>query len=1612
MPKTEGIIKSVGNKIIFIPQKLLPETVYTVTLKKGLKVKGSKDTLNKDYTFQFETGKEYYSSQFPYLSFNNDFLIFPSQTFPRITVYCNEINSQEIEAEVYKFSSPEEFLESYQNSRDWSLGWTYYYRRKGAFYNPKEEEKIFTFKPFTGKGCDYSATIIIPKKLEKGYYLLNLPIKSDYGEERKYQIWFQITKPIVHYSAVTKDNGIFWLADLSKKDFVNGATITYICEGKNFTLGVTNPQGFFQFNVPEPCRTQKDKFSSNFFKIETKTSLPLFVKEEDRGSYFPHYYWQSDSEKSKYWGYISSDRHVYRTNDVLKYWGVVKEKNSDIRNFKVSVGIYKDWWYSRGEALTSQEVIVSSLNTIRGELKIKGIQPGYYTLAVVANDELVDSVPIQILNYTKPTYQIEVNASKKAVVVDEVVNFKVKASFFDGTPVSNLRVKYQVYNEGHSDTGYLTLNEFGEGVFSYKFSRKSEYSWGCYSFAEITVSPAGSEEGEIYGEESVLVFPSTIYLQAFKEKLSRGVYKLTAKANKINFEGVKGEDLGFVYEEYLGEPSVNTLIKANINKITYKKVEIGTYYDYITKTFRKRYRLEREEELVDSIQGETDQKGEWSFNFDTSLFPLNEESFYRIDFIVYDSKGRYSKESIYIWSTYYDELEIIEDKPRGSLTINNEPFRKEFGQGEDIVLKLKISGEGEPSNSYILFYRYQKNITKAEIVPSLSYQEKFAEAFIPTMAYRAVFLSAYGFVDSNEVIASFDEETRRLSIRLDKDKENYRPGENVDLNIEVKDKNQKGVPSEVNVSVVDEALFHLPLSSYGLERDILKVLYEDFWISPIISYTSYDSFRGGAEMGACFLRGSKVLMADGTLKNIEKIKPGDEILTWANGKTKRWVKAVVQSVSNHWAREYIIINDFLKVTPEHKIFVNGRWTYAGDVKVGDKLLGKNGETIIVKTVTKKIEDAPMYNIYVSKYHTYFVDGIYVHNEEKGGQVRMNFVDVAFYNTLKTDQRGKVYTSFKLPDNITSWRIIAQAFSPQKLMAGREVSSINVSLPFFVEATINDSYLVGDVPIIRIRAFGTELDQNKEVEFKIESKTLNLNKKITAPHNFVYVSLGPLSEGEHQILISAKQGKYSDTIIRKFKVEKSYFKVDKSSFYKVSEGLSGIKGNQYGFTKLKFIDLGRGRFFSSLLNKTHNQGIRIDQVLGKYLAQKYLFKYYNEGKGKVELPSIDNYYGENGGLQLFPYGDEDLEITSKVVNLVPDTIYKEQVVGYLYNSLDDEKADIHRISKALYGLSALNELVLNKIQKIIKDPHLSLEDKTYLALGLVNFGDKETARKIYYSDIRNNLRFQGPEAWVEERDLTKRVKLTGMIAVLAAQLEEQDADKLGEYILTHNPERDLDILEELLYIKSELPKISAEKAEFEYYTNNRSGKVLLEKGKTYELNLSYEELKTLRFKNVKGDIALISFYQEAQDPQNIKKDQELGIKREYLVNGIQKNTFNEGDLVLVRLHPYISDRALDGNYQIVDYLPSGLRPVSQIYNRGRYLGKCDILYYPTMMEGNTVYFKVWKGFRSDLIFCKNKTVNYYARVVSKGKFKANPAVIQSLKDLESLNVSSEDWIEIK
>ena len=153
------------------------------------------------------------------------------------------------------------------------------------------------------------------------------------------------------------------------------------------------------------------------------------------------------------------------------------------------------------------------------------------------------------------------------------------------------------------------------------------------------------------------------------------------------------------------------------------------------------------------------------------------------------------------------------------------------------------------------------------------------------------------------------------------------------------------------------------------------------------TYTSVKSFTTAS---TCFLAGTKILMADGSYKNIEDVKVGDIVKAYdiQNG---RLVDAKVSHVYHHPKEAapeyYIVINGVLKVTPNHPVYVNGKWLPAEEIRIGDKLQGVNGEEIKVTSIQKVFRKEATYNLEIEIYHNYFADNILVHNksdDDNGG----------------------------------------------------------------------------------------------------------------------------------------------------------------------------------------------------------------------------------------------------------------------------------------------------------------------------------------------------------------------------------------------------------------------------------------------------------------------------------------------------------------------------------------------------------------------------------------------------------------------------------------------------
>ena len=114
-------------------------------------------------------------------------------------------------------------------------------------------------------------------------------------------------------------------------------------------------------------------------------------------------------------------------------------------------------------------------------------------------------------------------------------------------------------------------------------------------------------------------------------------------------------------------------------------------------------------------------------------------------------------------------------------------------------------------------------------------------------------------------------------------------------------------------------------------------------------------------------------------KYIKNIKVGDKVKVF-NLKTNKQEVSTVSQAFSATSNHYYLLNGKTKVTGEHPYFVEGGWKRVKNLKIGDKLLHKNGKKVKVKTLKKFDKPMTIYNIEVEGEHNYYADGLLVHNK--------------------------------------------------------------------------------------------------------------------------------------------------------------------------------------------------------------------------------------------------------------------------------------------------------------------------------------------------------------------------------------------------------------------------------------------------------------------------------------------------------------------------------------------------------------------------------------------------------------------------------------------------------
>jgi hypothetical protein len=1594
-PQVSGKFEKHGRTLVFVPNELKEGTIYTVTVSKDLELQGSANRLDGDYVFRFETssaGSERGLSDS--FDFEKQFSEFSSKNKPVFGINEYNMYLTELPVDVYSFKDEQQFLGALKARAD--IPYWANYTRGAYLQNVSDLNKVASIK-LPVSTYTSQEFITLPNALPRGYYMIQTQAK---GMVR--QTYFQISDLSV-YTNVTTTSTLVWANDLNTKNPVAGADIENLDTGGK---AVTGDNGIATLDTVSFFGLKDGDYKDTYIKVSKDgfaTIIPLSIS----------YYNANASANNSLWYYFYTDRSLYKPSDTINFWGFARERNGSDTGEEMTVRLtMNDWYDYYYEPIVISETKAQIKNgSIVGKMDLQNLTPGYYSMEFMLGDKVVSTQYITIQSYTKPAYDIEVAPEKYAVFAGEDIVLNVKAKFFEGTPVPGLELSYMA--DGDSSSNTVTTDGFGNAQVKIPTSYDcSEPNCDYPLYNHIVFNPAKSEEGEIFGDAQVRVFGPKITTAVEISPANNNTEKIITTVNKINLDKINKGDESF-YGDSTGDPAAGISLNAKIIEISYDKVETGTHYDFINKIVQKEYRYDEVKKTIGTFSGVTDNSGKFEHDFNASP-----DKNYEADIVADDGSGRKDEATQYFYASgnyMSDGYESDYNYYSLNLKDKNRKDGTDFSVGEQVDLDflnndqlLPQSGKGN-----FLYLQMQEGLTSYNLSDKPEYSFQFEEKNIPNIYVQGVWFDGTTYRESGSnqwgsssaTMIGFKKSDRQLNISLKADKDKYQPGDQVVLNAQVTDAKGNPVQTNLNLNLVDEAFYELSQESVDTLNSLYSVNLDAGQLTSYASHETPGNVSSGAERGGCFLAGTKIKMADGGYKNIENVKKGDEIMTFENEFTKKLVPAKVQETFQHRVLDYLIINGSLKITPQHRVFVNNGWEIIGQAKVGDYLVNEKGDRVKIASIEHKQELVSVYNLEIEKYHTFLADGIYVHNDKGGG--RENFVDNALFSSVDTGADGKAQVKFTLPDNITSWRVTAQAINNQ-LFAGSNTAKIVVSLPVFVTETMADEYLSSDKPVIKLNSFGEMLKAGDMINYHLEIPTLGINGWSAAGKAFEpqYVQIPGLAAGNHRVTASVDFGKAQDKMTRSISVIDSRLKEQDQKFYDLAQGLK-IEGGSSGQTKLVFTDKERGQFYLMLSYLGWTYGDRVDQKLSRIVAQDLKKKYFQDDESTTEDFDGGVYQLPDGGISLLPYSDEDIELSAEVALVASDRFDKESLKNYFYTVYTDQKSTGEQVGAALLGLASLGEPVLVPLQHFAAISELSPKTRLYAALALYQLGDKETAYGIYTDLMNKFAEHLNPYVRLKVSDNQDEVlKDTSLAAVLAAGLGDEYRDNLWKYASENNGKDILTNLDQLMYVSAALPEMKAGPTNFTVQVGDHKEDVSLKDGSSHEILLNPDQLDKISFSNINGRVGVTSIYNTASS-QN-KTSPYVSVQRTYDVNGSMTNSFKENDLVEVVLTPQISQSSPDNDYQLTDILPSGLKAVVNPYDRnGAYSDPC--VRYPFEIDGQSVKFYLGKNWLYSGT-CAN-TYKYYARVVSLGDYAAEPAVIQSMRTPEIKNYSNSGQVTI-
>lgn len=1418
-PPVKGRWERHKKTAVFVPaDPLEPGTIYTVTLKEGLGRTRGEGRLGA-HTFSFETADP--GAPGPHRAFHvyDEAAEFPTDTTPYIRIWDSG-GGDAYTISVYRYPGAAAYIAALRDALAlpaWSSAARDRYREATDDLAP-----VATFSA-TPVDQEYDRYLVFPEPLPPGYYLAEV----QRGEQVR-QVRFQVND-LSYYIAESRTGGLIWLNDLETGSPAAGAAL-YLADGS--PAATAGPDGVAR--VDAPGSPDGEGSAPAGFWIARHGEKEAVVHTIGRYGYLSG----EEARSQLYWRYLYIDRAVYKPADTVHIWGILHPREPeagpvDAVRVELTRGYY--WSGEGGPVILASATLPVERSSFIGSLPLPNLTPGYYQVNLLVDGEVFASRWFEVATYAKPAYEIAVTVDREALFTGETVNFRVRATFFEGTPVPGMKLNYRIYGEA----GSVTTDVNGEAVISYTPPHVPE-SWGWGGSLPLYVTGGEPELGEVTEERWIPLFHRDVMAET-DTAWSGDQATVTVQVNQV----VLDELLAGTGTDVKGPALADRAVEFTLFEYTWNRIEVGEYYDFIEKVVRKRYRYEQASREVGRATAETDADGRAAF-----VLTVDPEKQYEVRYGVQDSRGLWMYGSAWVSGQRYGYREdwgwpqlVPTDQDRYRVAVG-EPVEYVFHKGES---RLDDRPDG------FLFFTARRGIREHIVQDSPGRTVALQAADLPNIMLYGVAFDGRRYLEAARYVA-VDPEERRLQVTVAPDREAYRPGDEVRVQVAVRDAAGRPAPGAVvNLNLVDEAVFAVR-EQYV---DTLGDLYGDYVSSGVLrSRSSHEPppLSGGAEKGG-----------------------------------------------------------------------------------------------------------------------------------EGGGVRRDFKDAVLFTRVTTDGAGEASVRFRVPDNLTSWRLTYQAVLPDTMEAGSGAIKIPVRLPFFADLVMGETFLLGERPVFQVRAYGDALEPDARVSFRVEvegpSDYRHRLELTGRPFDPVSVPLAPLAaEGTYTVKVTATAGGLSDALERTIAVRETHLVQNRVDFRLLEPG-ARLDGADEGLTHVTFVDWERGRYLDLLHRSRWASGSRFEKKLARALAAELLQEHagWEDPWPEPELETF-RYQTADGSIAILPYSDGDLKLSALVADLAPERFDRAALALHFRRVLEDEGESRERKAMAIYGLAGLGEPVLLAAHQLLAEPELTPSEQLYAMLAAAALGDLEAVRPHY----RSFVAAYGEEVALDLRiavdgDRDEQLQATALTAVLAARLGEPEALPMLGYLAQNQPGESLINLELVLAARSGLEGLKGAPVGLTYRLKGEVFEKTLQPGERLAMALLPDELASLQITDVEGSVAAVVTYTAPGRPTVTMAGG--SVVRSY---SPAPETWKPGDIVTVTLTYSLPNDAPEGAYELTDTLPSGLRYLERPWAYGQRVDWSVYSSWTLHVDGQRVTFWAEK---------KGKPIQYHARVVSAGQYRAEEAVLQ-------------------